>query len=281
MLRNILLIVTLLLLAVGASAQKVRTVKGECTYYPPENISLEQAKAKAIERARLEAIAAEFGTNVSQTNTVVISNSNEESNTRYNSYGSTEVKGDWIADITEPEVAVSYANGMLAIKVKVEGKVRERNSTDVEIQATTLCNDVESERFKNNDRFSIKFKAAANGFLSIYLLDDNVSQAYCLLPYENENGMARAITKGKTYTLLSTADPVYPYREATILTTDKSVDYNRIAIIFSTTKFSMPLTEQGEYLPELSVEGFERWLHKNRIKDASMSVVYKTLEIRK
>ena len=281
MLRNILLIVTLLLLSISASAQKVRMVKGEYIYYPPENISLEQAKAKAIERARLEAIAAEFGTNVSQMNTFVVSNSNEESNTRYNSYGSTEVKGDWIADTSEPEVQISYANGMLAIKVKVAGKVRERTSADIELLLKTLCNDIVSEKFKNNDRFSIEFKSAADGFVSIYLIDDNIGQAYCLLPYENENGMARSIVKGQTHTFLSTADPIYPYQEATILTTDKPIDYNRIAVIFSTTRFAMPLTEQGAYLPELSTADFERWLHKNRIKDASMSVMYRTLEIRK
>lgn len=281
MCRTILLFAACLLCSFGSVAQKMRNVSGEYTYYPPENISLEQAKAKAIERARIEAIAATFGTNVSQTNTVVVSNNNENSTTQYNMIGSTEVKGDWVADTSEPEVQISYANGLLAIKVKVSGKVRERTSADIELQLKTLCNDVVSEKFKNNDRFSIEFKSAADGFVSIYLIDDNIEQVYCLLPYENENGMARSITKGKIHTFLSTLDPIYPYREATILTTEKPIDYNRIAVIFSTTRFAMPLTEQGTYLPELSTVDFERWLQKNRIKDASMSVMYRTLEIRK
>lgn len=281
MLRRLCLCGIFLLFALSLSAQKVRTVSAEYIYYPPENVTLEQAKATAIERARLEAIANEFGTNVSQTNTIVISNDKEGSNTQYNTYGSTEVKGDWIADTAEPQVQISYEGGMLVIKVKVAGKVRERNSADIELDIATLCNGTPSESFKNNDKFAVRFKAAANGFLSIYLIDDNVEQAYCLLPYENENGMAREIEKGKTYTLLSTADPVYPYREETILTTEKKVDFNRLAIIFSTTRFAMPLTEQGAYVPELTSTGFERWLQKNRIKDESMMVIYKTLEIKK
>ena len=279
--RYFILILIFLGLPGGLLAQKVRNVSGEYTYYPPENVSIEQAKQIAIERARIDAIAKEFGTNVSQINTVAVSTQNETSNTQFNSLGTTEVKGDWIADTKTPEVAINYENGMLVITVKVWGKVRERNTADLQLETKILCNESESEKFKHNDRFSVKIRTPVNGYLSIYLIDDNVEEAYCLLPYENEDGQARQIQKQTEYTLISTKDPLYPYREATIMTTEKEVDFNRIVFIFSPNQFTMPLTEQGEYLPELSTSKFDKWLQRNRIKDENMYVIQKIIEIRK
>ena len=262
-------------------AQKTHNVSGEYTYYPPENISLEQAKTMAVERARLDAIAREFGANVSQTNTVAISAQNGESETNFQSLGTTEVNGDWIADTKEPEIVVAYEGGMLVISAKVWGKIRERKRADFELSIQTLCNGIESEKFKNNDRFSVRFRSPVKGYFSIWLADDNLRQVYCLLPYENANGEAREMQSRKEYTLLSTADEQYPYREETILTAERDVEFNRLVFIFSTARFTMPLTEQGEYLPELSATDFEKWLQRNRIKDENMYVIQKMIEIKK
>ena len=276
-----IILLTVILLPSALSAQKVRTVSGESVYYPPENVSIEQAKQIAVERARIDAIAREFGTNVSQMNTVAIATVDGTSETNFNAFGSTEVKGDWLADTKQPEIHIDYDNGMLVVTAKVWGKVRERNTADLQISAKILCNGTESEKFLDNDRFSVKVRTPVNGFISIYLIDDNVQQAYCLLPYENEDGTARKIQRQNEYTLISPEDSLYPYREATILTTEKSVDFNRVVFIFSPICFSMPLTEQGEFVPELSVSDFDKWLQRNRIKDENMYVIQKMIEIRK
>lgn len=281
MIRIFLALLLLFGCPIFASAQKIRTIKGEYTYYPPENVTLEQAKQIAVERARIEAIAREFGTNVSQTNTVAISSDNLASETSFSAIAQTEVKGDWIADVKDPEVEIDYGAGMLVVTARVEGKVRARNAATVDLALATLCNGVESEKFQNNDKFSVRFKAAAKGYLSIWLMDDALKQAYCLLPYDNANGMAREVFGKREYMLLSTQDPLYPYQEETILTTDKDVDFNRLVLVFSTQTFSMPLTDQGEFLPELSTANFEKWLQRNRIKDEAMFTIQRTLEIRK
>lgn len=262
-------------------AQKTVTVSGEYVYHAPENVSLEQAKRTAVERARLEAIAAEFGTDVSQTNTVAVSVADEKSSTIFNSSGSTEVRGEWVADTKEPEFTIGCDGGMLVVAAKVWGKIRRRNEAAVELDVAVLCNGIESEKFRNGNRLSVRFKSPVKGWLSIYLVDDNVRRAYCLLPYENEDGMAREVRNNTEYTLLSTADPLYPYREATILTTDRSVEFDKLVFVFSTDRFSMPLTDSGEYLPELAAEDFERWLRRNRIKDENMCVKEKIVEIKK
>lgn len=260
--RTIILIL-FLAFCTTASAQKAVTVSGEYTYHPPENVSLEQAKRTAVERARLEAIAGAFGTDVSQTNTVAVASVDDKSSTTFNSSGGTEVRGEWVADTKEPEITIGYEDGMLVVAAKVWGKVREKTKAAVELSIRILCNGVESERFCNNDKLSIRFKSPVKGFLSVYLVDDNVRMAYCLLPYENEDGMARDVRNNAEYTLLSSADPKYPYREATILTTDKAVEFDRLVFVFSTNRFAMPITESGEYLPELALADFERWLQRN------------------
>ena len=270
-----------MLFSVGVYGQKVVNAQGEYVYHAPENVTLEQARQVAIERARLDAIAKAFGTDVSQTNLVTVSAKGESSETSFNSMGGTEVKGEWIADTKAPEVSINYESGMLVVGVKVWGKIREKTKVDYELSVQILCNGNESEKFRNNDRLSVRFKSPVKGYLSIYLLDDNVHQAYCLLPYENEDGRARAIKNNETRIFLSTEDPVYPYREETILTTDKTIEYDRLVFVFSKNQFAMPLTDMGDYLPELSTMDFEKWLQKNRIKDIEMTVLEKVVEIRK
>lgn len=264
-------------------AQKLRTatVSGEYSYYPPETMSLEQAKSVAVERARLEAIASEFGTSVSQTNTLHVSNRNGDTDSDFQLLGQSEVNGDWLADTREPEITVGYDAGMLQVSAKVWGRIRERKRAEFDLSIETLCNGMASERFRHNDRFSVRFRSPVNGFLSIWLADDVLGQLYCLLPYEDAGGVARAIESRKVYTLLSTDDPAYPYREETILTTEQEVEFNRAVFIFSTSNFSMPLTSQGEFLPELSVSEFNKWLQRNRVKDENMYVTQKVLEIKK
>lgn len=278
---RVLLFISLMLFSLGVYGQKVVNAQGEYVYHAPENITLEQARQTAVERARLDAIAKAFGTDVSQTNLVTVNTKGESSETSFNSMGGTEVKGEWIADTKAPEVSVSYESGMLVVGVKVWGKIREKTKADYELSVQILCNGRESEKFRNNDRLSVRFKSPVKGYLSIYLVDDNVHQAYCLLPYENEDGRARAIKNNETCILLSTEDPLYPYREETILTTDKTMEYDRLVFVFSKNQFAMPLTDMGDYLPELSTMDFEKWLQKNRVKDTEMTVVEKVVEIKK
>lgn len=279
--KYLLFLIAFLSFAIGAFAQKIVTIRGEYTYYAPENISLEQAKQTAIERAKIEAIALEFGTNISQTNTATLTNSDGQSSSTFSSIGISEVKGDWLVNTKEPIITINYNEGMLIVTAIVEGKVRERVNTEYDLSIKTLCNNVESERFNNNDRFSVRFRTSKKGYVALFLIDDKIGQAYCLLPYETADGSARIVTNKEEYIFLSTQDPTYPYTEETILTTDSEIDHNRLIIIFSTNEFHMPLTDRGEFLPELSVERFDKWLNKNRMRDDNMSVTTKKLEIKR
>ena len=79
---------------INSFAQKTKAVTGTYMYYAPENISLEEAKHIAVNRAKIEAVSEAFGTLVTQNNATVISNSDGKSENRFLSIGGSEVKGE-------------------------------------------------------------------------------------------------------------------------------------------------------------------------------------------
>lgn len=275
--------IVLLVWASVCNAQKPVNVSGEYRYVVPENVSMADARNIAIERARNEAMAKEFGTVVSQTNTNTTKVVDGKVETGFLSIGGTESKGLWLSDIKEPEVKVLFENDVMVVEAKVWGKAREIKNADTELEITLLCNGAENERFKDKDKFSVDFKTASKGYVAIFLRDDNIDDPiFCLLPYENENGEPREVKGNTPYTFLSSKDPIYPRRlQETTLTTEKSIEFNTIIIVFSKSKFNMPLSEEGQYVPEISADKFQKWLRKNRINDETMQVIEKTVEIRK
>ena len=69
-----LLILCLGVLPLFVSAQKEKKVCAEYVYMAPGNLSLDEAKKIALDRARLKAIADEFGTLVAQNNATMVKN---------------------------------------------------------------------------------------------------------------------------------------------------------------------------------------------------------------
>ena len=269
------------LFALTSQAQRVATVCGEYRYTVPGEIPLNHAKQIAIDKARNEAIANEFGQVVSQSTNTTIHSSGTQSSVQSDSYASTESKAIWLSDTKEPEVSIAYENDVMVITASVCGKARELKTAEVELRMQVVSNGIETERFKNNEKVAIHFKSPVNGSVSIFFRDDNAGMIYCMMPYENEDGTAREVKSNKEYIYLSTEDPIYPYQEETILVTDKTVEFDTFILVFSKKDFSMPSSEAGEFVPELSVEDFQKWLRKNRINDETMQTIEKSIQIHK
>jgi hypothetical protein len=273
-------------------AQKTFKVCGECTYYAPENVSLEQAKQTALEKAKLNALEEKFGTLVSQNNATVVKNENGQSDVRFMSLGGSEVKGEWIETTTEPVYSVGYEKAMLVVKVSVCGKVREITGAGVDFSAKILCNGVESryenDQFKNGDDIYLLFQSPVDGYLAVYLVDDALT-AFCLLPYSrNASGQVK-VKGGKEYVFFSQKHAERSEAatmEEYTLTTQKSVEQNFLYTIFSPNEFTKANdrnAEEGDVvLPrELTFEDFQKWLVKNKNRDNDMKVKVKVLTIKK
>lgn len=278
--RKVLTII-LLCTAVWTYAQRIVNACGEVNYVVPETQTLSEAKQTAITQARLKAIADEFGTIVSQTNTTATHTKDGKTNSSFNSYSENDVRGIWISDTKEPEVRVLYENNMMVIHTEVCGKVREQKQSAVELEVKPLNKGIESTLFKNNDRFSLSFKSAASGYVAVFIRDDNNEIVNVMMPYENGDGDAREVKSNKEYLFLCTKDPEYPYRSETILTTTRSVENNTLIVVFSQKKFHISLSTKGEWVAEVENAKFQKWLHGLRVYDTTTQVEEIVLTIKK
>lgn len=274
------LTLSLLLLSAMLCAQRTEKVRAEYTYHAPENVTLEMARRTALERAKIQAIADEFGTVVSQSNTTFVTNQNGESNTDFFSLGGSEVKGEWIETMGEPEYAISYEQGMLVVRVTVNGRIREIVSAQIDFKAEVLCNgtDLKFARtdFKSGDDLYLYFQSPVDGYLAVYLLDDVSQMVYCLLPYKSSSEAVAPIEHDKPYIFFSAkhaGEKAHEVDEYT-MTCSRPQEHNTLYIIFSPNEFAKVNSNNVDKLlpQELSFEEFQKWLVKGRYRDREMRV---------
>lgn len=280
----------LVFVSISVFAQKVEKVTATYTYYAPENVSLEVARETALERAKIQAIADEFGTIVSETTSSVIKNTDGKSSVDFLSLGSSEVKGEWIETIDEPEYSISYEQGMLAVQVSVKGRIREIVSAPIDFVAKVLCNGTEDkfERsdFRNGDDLYLSFLSPVDGYLAVYLLDDD-KNAFCILPYQSQPTNIYHINAGKRYILFSQKHALLPsessYIDEYVMTADKAVERNQIYVIFSTKSFTKAAdySSSGNLPRQLDYGHFQEWLAACQKSDYKMKVQKTLITIKK
>ena len=286
--RNVIVLL-LILISMYSTAQRMRTICGECIYPAPSNVSEDEAKKTAIFRAKIQALANEFGTDLSQNNATVVKNDNGQSTIDFKSFSGSEVKGEWIEDTKEPEILVSYEQGMLIVKARVCGKAREIIRASISFSAKLLRNGKEDRHedsnFKSSDDLYLSFQSPVNGYLTVYLIDDD-QNVFCLLPYARDNDGQVEIKHGLRYLFFdfkSAPDIDKPTVDELSITCSKAIEHNQIYIIFSPNKFIKANDNQKtEGLPrELSYSDFQRWIIKNRNIDKEMQVSVKNIVITK
>ena len=272
-----------------AFAQRTKTVEAEYTYYAPENVTLEEARRTALTRAKLQAIADEFGTIVQQSNTTRIENRNGQSQVDMLSIGDSEVKGEWIETIGEPEYKISYEQGMLVVTCSVKGKAREIVTAQLDLQVHVLRNGTEdkfeSDTYKSGDDLYLSFLSPVKGFLSVYLVDDD-AQAFCLLPYRAQQNGIYSVEANRRYVFFH--EKSAPVEERSIvdeytMTCQRSTEHNQIYVIFSPNQFAKASDLSiNEGLPrQLGYKDFQQWLVKQRKHDTQMNVRMVPIDISK
>ena len=270
-------------------AAKTKTIKAEYTDLAPENVTLEQAKQTALQRARLQGLADEFGTNMNQIGTTIRENVNGESSASVFQLTNSTVKGEWIRDLDEPEYDIDYEDGSLMVSVKVKFEARETKSASIDFEAKVLRNGTdnkfEANEFKNGDGLFLSFQTPKTGYLAVYLVEGDM--AYCLLPYRNQTDGIRQVKANKRYVFFSRYEDKEANVDEYVMTTDKPIENNVIYAIFSPNEFSKAVDTQSnrqaglegtDGLPrELSFEKFQKWLSKLMGQDEKMGI--KTIPI--
>lgn len=278
-----------LLFSMALSAQKMKRVDAEYIYHAPENVSLEEAKGIALERAKLQAIADAFGTVVSQSNFTTVANRNGKSDVDFFSLGGSEVKGEWIETIGEPEYSISYERNMLVVKVRASGRIREIVGVQIDIIAKILCNGTEPrfERsdFRDGDDLYLYFQSPVDGYLNVYLLDETSQTVFCLLPYKSSNEPSYQVDHDKPYVFFSANSTEQNRGEVDeyVMTCNRFMEQNTIYVVFSPNQFFKLNSHEEQYnLPkQIPYKEFVTWLTKNVKRDEKMVVKRTVIKITK
>jgi hypothetical protein len=268
-----------------AQQEEIEEVSATYIYNAPSHESPDQAKQKALEQAKTEAIAKKFGTNISRHTTLLQTEENGEFYEWYISIGSDKVNGTWLETIDETiETAFIGEHGGLVIKASVRGKAREIKRAGIDFKAKVLKNGTEnkyeSTDFKNGDDLFLWFSSPADGYLAVYLVDYNSKTASCLLPYSKDKSGKVKINAGKEYIFFSKNHVVHSDRnivEEYVLKSERPIEYYLLYIIFSPNEFTKAhdhvstIKTDGLLRPrEMTFIDFEKWLSDNEIKDKNM-----------
>lgn len=275
----------------AAHAQQVKKVTATTTYYADAYQTLEQAKIMAVQQAQIEAIKEAFGTGVSQSTTSVLQNSSGRSKSDFLQLNESEARGIWLEDLAAPMFnCITHEQNMLVVNVTVKGAVREITTSPIRCNIKILCEGIhpDNERtdFKSGNDLFLSFTSPIDGYLVVYLLDNN-QDAFCALPYYNQSSGAYRIMANKEYILFSELaaqhTPDEPYVEEYALTTEQEVEINQLYVIFSPNKFTKPVdVSLSEDRPrQLDYANFQKWLSKCRKHDYDMIVEKTFLYIRK
>ena len=279
---------TSILLSVAAVsfAQKVQKVTATYTYYAPENVTLEEAKHTALDRAKISAIADAFGTLVTQNNSTVITNQNGESDNRFFSLGGSEVKGEWVETIKEPVYDVRYDGGLLIVSVEVVGRIRELVDAGLDLTVKILRNGVEpkyeSTDFRNGDDLYLMFKSPIDGYLLAYMYDETSNQVVRILPYIQSTQGNVSVRADKEYVFFKKHRNDRHKVDEYTMTASKPVEFNTLYVIFSTKEITKTVDKSDEDKDGIRVLGFadfNKWLAGVKMQSAA-NVTEKTIKVK-
>lgn len=265
-------------------AQRVQTVTAGYTYVIPENVTYEQAKETALQRAKVKAIADNFGMRVGALNMTRMQTLNGESETELLSFGESEVRGEWIETIGEPEYTKGVSDDMFFVSVSVRGRIRELNEKkaapdlDVKVLNNPSAYD-EVLEFRNGDHLYLSLSSPVDGYVAVYQYDGD-GTVFRLLPYPSMTDGKVEVKARHEYVFFHRNEVVENVRQYT-MSTSKELEYNRLYIIFSSEFFTIPFDSDVYSIPSLDYADFQKWLVKGRSQDDGFFVITKDITIRK
>ena len=288
--RFILFIIFVFSFVIGYS-QRTTKVSATYTYYAPETMSIEEAKRVALDRAKIQAIADEFGTVVTQSNATVMSNINGNSDSKFFSLGGSDVKGEWIETIGEPRYDIKFDNHLIIVTASVKGSIKEKLGARIDVDAKLLRNGTElkyeSTEFRNGDDLYLYFKSPINGYLIVFLVDVNAKNVYSILPYPKDTYSAFEIEANQEYVFFSKRmAPELKRSNVTeyTMTCGNATEINDIVVVFTPSKLQLPKLKpkrDGSLPPTLEYETFIKWRADAMKHDDNLTIQNQTIIISK
>lgn len=287
----IMLSLLLFMSALPLAAADVVTVKGESTFYGEGSHSLDFCRQAALEQARIAALAKEFGTSISQDIYQRDRQGKDGEESYFSMLNLSEVNGEWLGDIGEPEYKVEQdANHHYVVTCVVKGKARKLTNESTPFEALVLRNGNEQRfadtRFRDGDDMRLWFRTPVAGYIAVYFIDDK-RNVYSILPYQNGTDGLMHLSRDKDYVFFdpSKADPQFgePDELTMTLTNGTSVERNQFYVLFSPERFNRALDHSSspDDLRTLSYEEFTKWLAQTRRRDPKMGMKVINIEVAK
>ena len=276
------LILLLLMLPGGLSAQKILSASGTAQVKIETNVTKDQTKDIAREMAMINAIENALGTYVEQATDIRI----DEGKVQYNIIGTTKVKGDWIrttdekfteeADKTHDRKGQELDNYIICT---IKGEVREATPKPMIRFETLSCPkaDCRQSEFYSGESVFLLFKSPIDGYLSVFLDDgEKVSRLFPYTSMSGEQYSAGLINGDKEYILFSKKNNELSFTpdELEFYSVKQSAEYNSIFVIFSSKPFEKPILDDQVQKPmegkeytipkSLTYKEFSKWLAQNR-----------------
>lgn len=268
-------------------AQKVAKVHATYSYTLGENdnVTIKEARVKAIEMAQAEAIRNEFGTMVVSDFINTDKAVDDQISSLYVSDTRMSVKGDWLGDEKPPVVTMEVAgNGNdLIFTAQVWGSAREIVRAATEIDWKPMKDKggtrIEADHFDSGERVFVRFKAPADGYVAVYLISDADDDTSCLLPYRKSISGRYEVRAGKEYTFFDKAED--PQASFYSLKTNRLQELNQIVVVFSPNPFTKctDVSNDPRHPNTLHQKDFARWLLKSQRADNEMVVARRWLTI--
>jgi len=256
------------------------------------NETPQQAEQRALELAKQKALEEHFGLDVVGINSTLQRNRQEggavSTTTDAFSLSEIAVRGEWVETTAEKILEKKFEKGFWHIRVYVAGRARNHSTDKPEIQCAFVNNTHDRrhrDQYYDGDDIFLRFSSPVSGALCVYLVDAE-HNAFCLLPYENNEKGYQAVMANQNYLFFSNTTD----RKADEYTLgcEKSSEQNALYVIFSPNTFTKAIDHQlgknwrDEPLPrQLSYEDFMKWLSKNQTRDENMVVRREIVTIRK
>ena len=308
-LRIILLFLILnFLISPAANAGDIKKIRGEAERFSPESESPEEARLKVIEEARINALEKAFVITLSERTMNLSDTYDGHTRNTSHSYGESQINGEWIRDLTNPpEISIREVEHGHIYYAKVYGEARELKHNKIDVDCRLLCNGLNPDKdrlrgdtFYDGDELYVYFTSPVDGWLSIYLIDDDEERTtQCLIPYDNQKESAYPIHANREYIFFSkqTSEPEYvEYTTRMIVESRKKMDINDLYVIFSPNEFTQAASTiykhsrhntseyevEADLMPrETTFQRFDKWLTKQRRNDSDLQSLPFTLAIRK
>jgi hypothetical protein len=282
-----------------AFAQNKKNVSGEFQMKVETSQTMEMAKQKVCDFARVQAMEEVFGRVVFQGNSTLIENVENGQKTQTNSVftmlADTYVNADWLEDTQHPVLTQYLQNNELWLTCKVRGIAQEIAHTDLKISVETRdCPEkrCKTASFNHGERLYLHLKSPKDGFIAIFI-DDRLSTA-CIYPYQKmpfeafTNFKFEAQKEYQFFNKTMNLKENWNFTDEILTVTDQQQELNRIFILFSEHVIPIPVLNSaskhpdGTFIPRhLPSEEFQHWLQKMRSKDKTLHLEIRDIVIHK